>query len=110
MGISILSFPPSLKSIQTIDFEQVSEYHELRKAGPYGFAHEYLIRCNTEAKSDDEIDVEVYTKLVQLDSKLGTTASKQLDRCLFYTTRSDIIQVLIFAQNSRFKIILDNRF
>lgn len=98
-----------LKSIQTIDFEQVNEYQELRKAGPYGFADAYLNSCNTKAKSDDEIDVEVYTKLVELDSKLGTTASKQLDRCLFYTTRSDIIQVLIFAQNSRFKIILDYR-
>ena len=87
----------------------MNEYEELRKAGLYGFANAYLKSCNTKAKSDDEIDVEVYTKLVELDSKLGTTASKQLDRCLFHTTRSDIIQVLIFAQNSRFKIILDYR-
>ena len=87
----------------------MNEYEELKKAGLYGFADAYLDRCNTKAKSDDEIDVEVYTKLVQLDSKLGTTASKQFDGCLFYTTRSDIIQVLIFAQNSRFKIILDYR-
>ena len=87
----------------------MNEYEELRKAGLYGFAHRYLIRCYTKGKSDDEIDVEVYKKLVQLDSKLGTTASKQLGRCLFHTTRSDIIQVFIFNQNSRFKIILDYR-
>ena len=87
----------------------MNEYDELRKAGLFGFADAYLYRCNTKAKSDDEIDVEVYTKLVQLDSKLGTTASKQLHGCLYYTTRPDIIQVLIFAQNSRFKIILDYR-
>ena len=98
-----------LKFIQTIDVEQVNEYEELRKAGLYGFAEAYLISCKIKAKSDDEIDVEVYTKLVELDSKLGTTASKQLDRCLFYTNRSDIIQVLIFAQNLCFKIILDYR-
>ena len=87
----------------------MNEYEELRKAGLYGFADAYLGRCYAKAKSGEEIDVEVYTKLLQLDSKLGTTASKQLDICLFHTTRSDIIQVLIFAQNSRFKIILDYR-
>ena len=88
----------------------MNEYEEIRKVGLYGFANAYLKSCNTKAKSDDEIDVEVYTKLVELDSKLGTTASKQLDRCLFYTTRSDIIQVFFFALNSRFKIIIDYRF
>ena len=76
-----------------------SDDKELRKAGLYEFAHAYLDRCFAKARPDDEIDVEVYAKLVQLDSKLGTTASKQLDRCIFYTTRSDIIQVFIFAQN-----------
>ena len=87
----------------------MNEYEELRNAGLYGFANAYLYRCDTKAKLDNEIDVEVYTKLVELDSKLGTTASKQLGKCLLYTTRSDIIQVLIFAQNPRFKIILDYR-
>ena len=87
----------------------MNEYEELRKAGATGFAHTYLNKCDKELKSDNEIDIQVYNKLAQLDSKLGTTASEQLTCCLYFTTRSDIIQVFIFDQNSRFKIILDYR-
>ena len=51
-------------------------------------------RWDEESKSDDQIDIEVYTKLVQLDSRLGTTASEQLQWCLNNTpTLSDIIKV-----------------
>ena len=53
----------------------------------------YLRRCNKESKSDDEIDKELYAELVELDTRLGTRASEQLYKCLFYTTRSDIIKV-----------------
>ena len=55
----------------------------------------YLYRCNEEEKSDDEIDIEVYTRLAELDSKLGTTAaaSEQLSYILCQTTRLDIIKV-----------------
>ena len=52
--------------------------------------------CDQESKSDNEIDIQVFDKLVQLDSKLGTTASEQLTCCLEYTTRSDIIEVYFF--------------
>ena len=64
-----------------------------------GFAQRYLRECDRQSKSDDQIDIQVYTKLVQLDSRLGTTASEQLAKCLQFTTRSDIIKVLIFALN-----------
>ena len=60
------------------------------------FASRYLERYNEESKSNDEINKEVYTKLVELDTRLGTTASKQLYNCLENTTRSDIIKVLKF--------------
>ena len=60
------------------------------------FACEYLKRCNRESKSNDEINKEVYTKLVELDTRLGTKASKQLYECLNNTTRLDIIKVGIF--------------
>ena len=43
--------------------------------------------------SNDEIDKEVYAKLVELDKRLGTTASEQLFWCLKKTTDSDIIKV-----------------
>ena len=57
------------------------------------YANEYLERCNKESKSNDKINKEVYTKLVELDTRLGTKASKQLFWCLENTTRSDIIKV-----------------
>ena len=59
----------------------------------YDFAEEYLKQCNEESKSNDEFNMEVYIKLVQLDSRLGKTASKQLYKCLEKTTRLDIIEV-----------------
>ena len=77
----------------------MNEYESLRKNGFVGFAHLYLKRCNYESKSEEVIDIQIYTKLVELDSRLGTTASEQLDWCIEYTTRSEIIKVLIFALN-----------
>ena len=50
-------------------------------------------KCHQKSKSNDVIDIQVYTELVQLDSIIGTTASEQLFMCLQYTTRSDIIKV-----------------
>ena len=70
----------------------LTEYEELKRKGYVGFAHEYLQECE-KSKSDDRIDIKVYTKRVQLDSKLGTTASEQLQWCLNYTSRSDVIKV-----------------
>ena len=64
-----------------------------RKNGFIGFAEAYLWRCNEESKSNDEIDIDVYKKLVALDTRLGVTASEQLYKCLLKTSRSDIIQV-----------------
>jgi len=72
----------------------VNEYKRLRKEDPVGFAELYLLRCNKESKSDDLIDKEIYSKLVGLDTRLGTTtASEQLICCLYNTTRLDIIKV-----------------
>ena len=71
----------------------MNEYGRLRKNGYAGFAELYLTHFDGELKSDDEIDVQVYYKLVQLDTKLGITASEQLSCCLKFTTRSEIIMV-----------------
>ena len=71
--------------------EQVNEL--IIRSGFVGFANDYLERCNRESKSNDNINKEVYTKLVELDQRLGTKASDQLYECLKYTTRSDIIKV-----------------
>ena len=66
-----------------------------------GFASKYLERFDKESKwrvgtlAERGIDREIYSKLVQLDSRLGTRASDQLYKCLSHTTRSDIIKDMI---------------
>ena len=91
----------------------LKEYDGLKKRGFAGFASRYLQECVesksdnkinlhgyiVKSNSDERIDIQVYTKLVQLDSRLGTTASEQLAKCLLLTSRSDIIKVFIFALN-----------
>ena len=62
----------------------------------YKFADLYLLRCKEESKLSDEINERVYSKLVKLDFKLGTTPSTQLFSCLCITIRSDIIKVQVF--------------
>ena len=73
----------------------MTEYEELRR-GWAGFAEVYLYRCDKESKSENIADVQLYTKLVELDTRLGTTAGRQLFGCLYQTTRWDIIKVLFF--------------
>ena len=81
------------KKFKTIDFDQVNEFGHLKRTGFAGFAGIYLKRCDEESKSDDEIDIQVYTQLVELDSRLGTTAAEQLCHCVFRTQRLDLIKV-----------------
>ena len=56
----------------------MNEYDSLRGDGRVGFTQFYLKQCYKESKSDDEIDKEVYDKIFELDTRLGTTASEQL--------------------------------
>ena len=78
---------------QIIDCDQVNENESVRKLNYVGWADYYLQKCHKKSKSDYEIDIKVYSKLVELDIRLGTTASEQLFACLNRTTRSDIIKV-----------------
>ena len=72
----------------------MSGYAGLREKHFGGFAHRYLRRrIEQESKSDDQIDIQVYTKLVQLDSKLGTTATEQLLGGVFALLRLDLLKV-----------------
>ena len=82
------------KLLKIMDFEQIEEYERLRNLTWVGFAHVYLFRCNKVLKSNNEIDIELYTKLAELDSRIGTTAAEILFSCL-YRTRWDLIKVLI---------------
>ena len=79
------------------------EYEFLRKMHYSGFALVYLSQRSYDYLSqrfnpNDVIDKEVYSKLVELDTRLGTTASEQLFWCLKKTTRSDIIKVERFLR------------
>ena len=80
----------------------MNEYEDLRKKNLVGFAEVYLCRstcrCNKESNSDDGIDKKVYSMLVDLDTRLGTKASEQLYKCLYRTTRTDIIKVQSFVR------------
>ena len=65
----------------------------IKKKKYIGFAHFYFSRCSQETQSDNDIDKEVYSNLVQLDKRLGTRSSEQLNECLSHTSRPDIIKV-----------------
>ena len=65
----------------------------MRKTKAVGFADVYLQHCDEKSNSNEIFDIEVYKKLVELDTKLGTTASEQLYKCLQHTTRLDIMKV-----------------
>ena len=82
----------------------------MRKENFIGFADVYLQRCNKESKTGDKVDVELYARLVELDTKLGTGSSEQLFVCLFYTTRWDIIKVSFNTRDRGISIILDYQF
>ena len=72
----------------------MNEFDEhTKKNGFIGYANVYLWRCDHDSKSNDEIDIDIYKMLVEVDSKLGVTTSEQLYRCLFHTSRLDIIEV-----------------
>ena len=72
----------------------MNEFDEsARKNGLAGFAEVYLSRCDKESELDGIIDIDIYKKLAEIDTKLGVTASEQLLRCLANTSRLDIIQV-----------------
>ena len=94
-------FNERLKLVQIINFDKVNEYNyeydtqyeRLLKNETVGFADVYLSQYNKESKSNDDIIKELYSELVKLDTRLGTTASEQLYKCLLNTTRLDIIQV-----------------
>ena len=75
----------------------LNEYEELKKIGYDGFANYYLQQCDETLSSltikDDESDVHIYTKLVEVDSKLGTPAIHQLLRLLNHSLRLDLLKV-----------------
>ena len=80
-----------------LDFEESKDYDWIEKETyDCGYAEYYLRNCWNDSKLINEADVEVYKRLVNIDTNLGTELSLQLWRCLCWTTRLDIIKVLNF--------------
>ena len=69
------------------------DYDALRKVGLVGYALFYLVKCWDESELTNKADVTIYKQLLEIDSKLGTTQSEQLFRCLYNSLRMDLIKV-----------------
>ena len=70
-----------------------SVYDELREEDFVGYAEYYLQESWDETEFVNKADVAVYKQLLEIDSKLGTTQSEQLRRCLRYSPRMQLIEV-----------------
>jgi len=79
--------------IQEIHLDQVEQNDRIRKCGYAGYAHCYLKKCWDESDLKNKADVEIYKKLLEIDSKFETTESEQLFGCLQWSTRKDLIKV-----------------
>ena len=84
----------NLKLFKIIDLDEVNEIECVKNSN--GFRHLYYQRYK-ESKSEDEIDEEVYSKLSEVDirlgSLLGTSPSEQLFMCIFFTLNLENIKV-----------------
>ena len=93
-----------------LNFEERKDYDWIKKkTADNGYAEYYLRNCWNDSKMINEADVEVYKRLVNIDTNLGTELSDQLLSCLCLTTRWDIIKVLKFLYMKDFKNIIDYR-
>ena len=82
----------NLKLFKIIDLDEVNENECLKKANYDGFRHVYYRRYK-ESKSEDDIDEEVYSKFVKLDTRLGISPSEQLFMSVFSTLDLEMIEV-----------------
>ena len=79
-----------------LDFEEWKDYDWIKETtGDVGYADYYLVRSWNKSKMINEADATVYQRLVDIDTMLGTDLSLQLLCCLGWTTRWDIIKVLV---------------
>jgi len=70
-----------------------NKFDVLGELGYVGYAEYYLNNCWNESELKNKADVKVYKQLLEIDAKLGTTQSKQLFWCVFYSVRLDLIKV-----------------
>ena len=82
----------NLKLLKIIDLDEVNENECVKNANYDGWG-DFYYQSYKESKPEDEIDEEVYSYFVKLDSRLGTSPSKQLFMCVFLTLDLEIIKV-----------------
>ena len=63
------------------------------KLGYVGYANYYLRVCWNKSELKNKADVTIYTQMLEIDAKLGTTQTDQLFWCVFYSLRMDLIKV-----------------
>ena len=63
------------------------------KHGWVGYAHYYLKKCWDESELTNKADDTIYKQLLEIDSKLGTTQTEQLFRCISHSLRMDLVKV-----------------
>ena len=63
------------------------------KHGYVGYANYYVFNCWDKSELKNKADVAVYKQLLEIDSKLGTTQTEQLLKCLRHSPRKDLIEV-----------------
>ena len=73
--------------------DQVEHDDKLREKNFVGYANYYLHACWNASELKNKADVKIYKQLIEIDSKLGTTQSEQLFKCVFNSLRMDLIQV-----------------
>ena len=70
------------------NFDVLRERH-----GYVGYAHYYLKKSYDESELKYKAEIEIYKNLLEIDSKLGTTSTEQLFKCVSYSVRMDLIKV-----------------
>ena len=93
------------KIFKIIDLDEVNENERVKKAKYDGWGDFYYRRYK-ELKQEDEIDEEVYSKFLKLDTRLGTPPSEQLFVWIFLTLDLEVIKVCFQLKIKAVKIIL----
>ena len=71
-----------------------NKFNMLREELDYvGYANYYLQQCWDKSELKNKADITIYKQLLAIDSKLGTTQSEQLFKCVFQSLRIDLIKV-----------------
>ena len=80
-----------MEQVKESDMERLREHLVARGVGfDCGLAQIYLEYCDMRETC---ADAHIFTTLIEIDTKLGKTANQQLDWCLTFAIRLDLIKV-----------------